>query len=201
MDGFVDPNAVVSLQDCKIHMPEGSAVFESRPKILHRNPFQEKFAAADAMKSQRSRMKKMLQQSQLSPQASQAQTIRAELSRIGKDLTDAPTHEMAIRSEENLKHLNLHKRSNYLTVEASSLEKLGSPRDPRAAAGMGGFFSSSLDGDYTNASAMQIRARHHTDLSTMSKRTLVSAADVKKNQEFAAVKQKYTGPQSTLLAE
>ena len=46
-----------------------------------------------------------------------------------------------------------------------------------------------------------MQVRQLADLSMISKRTLVSATDLKKNQDFETVKQKYTGPQSTLVAE
>ena len=39
------------------------------------------------------------------------------------------------------------------------------------------------------------------DLSTLSKRSLVSVVDLKKNEGFASVKQKYTGEKSTLVEE
>ena len=63
----VVPGRMLNLQDCTIRMPHGSAIFESKPKIINRNPFQDKFAAVEAMMSERSRIKKLMRQSQLSP--------------------------------------------------------------------------------------------------------------------------------------
>ena len=71
--------------------------------------------------------------------------------------------------------------------------------------GKRGLFSSldnsddALAADYTQGSA--VRMRHIADFSTISKRSLVSVNDLKKNKNFETVKHKYTGPQSTLLSE
>lgn len=129
-----------------------------------------------------------------------------DVSHLGKDFTEA-TNFIAIQSQKNLNNLNLNKRSNYLTVDASSLEMLHSPQILKGGTpGKVGLFSSLghsdealAAGDYTQASAIQIRK--FADFSSISKKSLVSANDLKKNKEFAMVKEKYTGPQSTLVTE
>ena len=68
-------------------------------------------------------MKNVLQQSQLSPETSQANTLRMEASRLGKDLAEAPTTTY-ITSLKNLKNASQLKRSYYLSFEASSFDLL-----------------------------------------------------------------------------
>ena len=117
-----DPDAIVNLRDCSINMPQGSAVFESKPKIINRNPFQEKFAAAELMMSQRQRMKKVFQLHQSSPHSVNSKNqLRLDTSMLTKDFVDDPQNSYAVpHSQKNLKNLNFHRRSNYLTVDAST---------------------------------------------------------------------------------